>query len=56
VDNVRDAIVRANHIMARNQENGYCLYEYKGYKYYKENPSLAINEIIGKILKECELI
>lgn len=56
IDNVRDAIDRANKIMTRNRENGYLLYEYKGYKYYKENPSLTINEIIEKILKDCELI
>lgn len=56
IDNVRNAIDRGNKIMTRNRENGYRLYEYKGYKYYKENPSLAINEIIEKILKDCELI
>lgn len=56
LDDVRNAIDRANKIMAKNRENGYRLYEYKGYKYYKENPSLAINEIIEKILKDCELI
>ncbi|MGN0244203.1 MAG: RloB domain-containing protein [Lachnospiraceae bacterium] len=56
LDNVRNAIDRANKIMVRNQENGYRLYEYKGYKYYKENPSLTINVIIEKILKDCELM
>lgn len=30
-------------------------HQYKGYKYYKENPSLAIWEAIEKILKDCEL-
>lgn len=30
-------------------------YQYKGYKYYKENPSLAIWEAIEKILKDCGL-
>lgn len=56
LDNVRCAIERADNIMKKNRENGYCLYEYKGYKYYKENPSLAINEIIEKIFKDCKLI
>lgn len=55
LDNVRGAVERADNIMKKNRENGYRLYEYKGYKYYKENPSLAINEIIGKILKELNL-
>ena len=50
------AIFRANKIMERNRENGYRLYKYKGYKYYKVNPSLAVNEIIEKILKDCELM
>ncbi len=54
--NVIDALNRAKDIMRRNQENGYTLHQYKGYKYYKENPSLAIWEVIEKILKECELI
>ena len=56
LDNVTKAIFRANKIMERNRENGYRLYKYKGYKYYKVNPSLAVNEIIEKILKDCELM
>lgn len=55
LDNVRDAIARANVIMAGNQENGYRLVEYKGYKYYRENPALAINEIIERIMSDCGL-
>lgn len=38
LSNVIDAINRAKKIMQRNQENGYILYQYKGYRYYKENP------------------
>ena len=56
ISNVIDAISRAKTIMKRNQDNGYTLHQYKGYKYYKENPSLAIWEVIEKILKDCELI
>ena len=37
-------------------ENGYKLYQYKGYEYYKENPSLAAWEAIEKILTDCNLI
>lgn len=54
-----DVIAAINHakiIMQRNKENGYMLHEYKGYKYYKENPALSIWEVIEKILKDCELI
>jgi hypothetical protein len=55
LSNVIDAINRAKTIMKRNQDNGYTLHQYKGYKYYKENPSLAIWEAIEKILRDCEL-
>lgn len=54
--NVIEAIKRAEKIMIRNQDNGYVPQQYKGYQYYKENPSLEIHRIIGKILKECELM
>lgn len=54
--NVIDAVNRAKAVMQRNKENGYILHQYKAYKYYKENPSLAIWEAIEKILKDCELI
>ena len=39
----------------RKIENGYVLQEYKGYRYYKENPSLAIWEVIERVLVECGL-
>ena len=53
--NVIDAVNRAKTILQRNQDSGYALHQYKGYKYYKENPSLAIWEAIEKILKDCNL-
>lgn len=56
LSNVIDAVNRAKTIMQNNQNNGYTLQQYKGYKYYKENPSLAIWEVIEKILKDCGLI
>ena len=56
IDNVKDAITRAKDIMKKNEENGYVLQNYKGYKFYKENPSLSIWEIIEKILYECGLL
>ncbi|MEG0794134.1 MAG: hypothetical protein RSD97_10860 [Lachnospiraceae bacterium] len=48
LENVIDAVNRAKRIMTCNEENGYVLQQYKGYKYYKENPSMAIHEIIEK--------
>ena len=53
---VLTAIARAKAIMTRNQTDGYTLQEYKGYKYYRENPSRAIWEPIEKILKDCSLL
>jgi len=53
---VKAAIARAKVIMERNEENGLVLQEYKGYRYYKENPALSIWKSIEKILKECELL
>ncbi len=52
---VIEAVKRAKRIMENNKDNGYILHQYKGYKYYEENPSLAVWEIIEKILKDCEL-
>lgn len=56
LSNAIDAIGRAKKIMQRNQENGYILLQHKGYKYYKENPSLSTWEVIEKILSECKLL
>ena len=56
ISNVIDAVNRAKAIMQRNKENGYILHQYKGCKYYMENPSLVIWETIEKILRDCELI
>lgn len=56
LSNVIGAVDRAKKIMQRNQDNGYTLYQYKGYQYYRENPSLSAWEAITKILKDWELI
>ena len=52
---VLSAIRRAIVIMERNNQNGYILQEYCGYRYYKENPSLEIWKPIAKILSDCNL-
>lgn len=56
LSNVIEAVNRAKIIMQRIEKNGYTLYQYKGFTYYKENPALAIGEIIEKILIDCSLI
>ncbi len=50
------AVNRAKAIMEINKQNGYVLHKYKGYTYYKENPSLMIWDVIEKILVDCELM
>ncbi|MDD2234697.1 MAG: RloB domain-containing protein [Desulfitobacteriaceae bacterium] len=55
LDNVRMAIRCSKAIMQMNQENGFVLQQYKGYRYYKENPSLSIGGAIEKILRDCGL-
>ncbi len=56
LSDVIKAISRAKIIMQNNKNCGQTLHQYKGYKYYEENPALAIWEIIEKILKDCCLI
>ncbi len=55
IDDVISAVERSRAIMKRNEENGYKLQQYRRYDFYKENPSLSIWNIIGKILGECNL-
>jgi len=56
ISEVKCAIERAKLIMHRNKENGLVLQQYKGYRYYKENPSLSIWQSVEKILKDCKLL
>ncbi len=55
LDNVCQAVQRSERIMQHNQIT-YSPQKYKGYEYYKENPSLTIGEVIGDILKDCKLM
>ena len=55
LEHVRQAVKRSKAIMQKNSEKGYVLQQYKGYRYYRENPSLSVWEIIEKILHECHL-
>jgi hypothetical protein len=56
LDDVGQAVRRSKAIMQSNQENGYVLHQYKGYRYYRENPSLSIWEVVEKVLGECGLL
>ena len=56
LDDVKDAINRAKSIMSDKSINGLIEKNYKGYKYYVDNPSLSIYKSIEKILTTCEII
>ena len=56
LSDVVDAIARAKRIEQMNRDNGYTLQQHRGYRYYRENPSLSSWEAIEKILKDCKLI
>ena len=56
LDDVRKAVERSEHIMDQNEQRGYVLQRYKGFTYYKENPSLAVWEAIKLILTDCKLL
>lgn len=55
IDDVKYAIKQGKKIMEYNKSQGFKLIEYKGYTYYKENPSLEIYKIFEKILKDCNI-
>ena len=56
LSNVKDAVQRARIITGKNQEYGYTHHSYKGYCYYRENPSLLIWESVERILYDCGLM
>lgn len=53
---VKEAITRSKALIKCNEENGLVLQQYKGYRYFRENPSLSIWESIEKILKDCKIL
>lgn len=55
LNDVFNAIERAEAIMKEIANNGYRPIEYKKFSYYMENPSLSIHRIIADILKQCKL-
>lgn len=53
LDDVREAIRRADVITNNNKTNGNPCLKYKGYSYYRDNPALSIHEVVKLIFKEC---
>lgn len=56
LDDVKDAIRRAVKIENSHITNGDQLKDYRGFKYYEENPATSLGDIFGKILCDCGLI
>ena len=55
LDDVRQAISRSERIEKNNESAGHTLYQYRGFKYFKENPSLSVWKTIKDILTDCGL-
>ena len=53
LSDVNDAVKRAKKITQNNKEIGNPQKSYKGFRYYQDNPSLSIWEIVEEILTEC---
>ena len=56
LQDVIQAIHRSQKLMKEKEETGSKLSEYKGYRYYTDNPALTIFQAIDKILRECGLL
>ena len=56
LEDVAAAIDRAETITNMNKENDVKVNSHYGYKYYDENPSLSIWEVVKKILLDCGYI
>lgn len=55
LNDVKNAIQRADAITSKNEKDDIPKEKYKGYCFYKDNPALSIHEIIRQILDECNL-
>ena len=53
---VKDAVRRAEAISENNKMAGKKLVQFKGYRYFPDNPSLSIQEAVRKILEECGVL
>ncbi len=55
LNDVNDAIKRADRMICILEENSVKLSKYNGYQFYTKNPSLSIHEPMKKILSDCGL-
>ena len=56
LDDVKMAVRRSEKIMSSKESSGIYPQEYKGFRYYKDNPSLTIWEHVKRILSDCNLL
>ena len=56
LDDVKAAIRRAETITRNNKRDGKTLLQYKGYRYYRDNPALSINEAVKRMLVDCSVL
>ncbi len=55
LNDVKMAIRNANKIREMHSENGKSVTEYSGFRYYKDNPDLTIDECVKRIFKEFKI-
>lgn len=56
LDDVKSAIRRSDRLMSLKESRGIDPQEYKGFRYYKDNPALTIWEPVKRILSDCNLL
>lgn len=56
LEDVKEAIRRADFITTNNEKDKKTLLQYKGYKYYRDNPALSIQGAVRTMLVECGVI
>ena len=56
IEDVKNAVLRANKIMQENIRRGYTLNKHNNYSWYKENPSTEAGNAIVEREKDCSLV
>ena len=55
LEDVKRAMRYSQEIRPYQEEIGHHMVEYRGFKYYRENPDLTVNECVELIFKECDI-
>ena len=51
-DEVKQTIIRSKAIADKNAASGNKMQKYKGFEYYRENPSLSVWEAVERMVRE----